>query len=317
MNIFLRAILFLFILSCSQTIELGGNKHKVGQEPENIFWIQVPGFSVEHLALLKFTDWDPSKGEVLDSFSCLGNFWDYTLFEMRPNLSHSLNSQISGTSFDALNCQSFSSDPFYQKNKYLNHTKVFIEQGFDPQDSLLNSSKCKSSSWLTSLVFINRTQNNMSVDRLKFHANNTKKVTPGVYDDQSCSKGNCFNSLQENHISLMKRYLKNNILIVYRNLDYSKYLNTGNYKAAHETLVNIERYINFIKKTYDPSNTLILLTGGGTINLDFPLRGKKWGDLNNSIKTDKRGVVSPILSFGASSELFCGVYEFQNIHTNL
>ncbi len=317
MNIFLRALIFFFLFSCSQTIELGGNKHKVGKVPENIFWIQVPGFSQEHLALLKFTDWNPSKGEAFSSFSCLGSFWDYTLFEMRPSVSHGLNSQMSGTSFDGLNCQSFSSDPFYQKSKYVNHDKIIIEEGFSSQDSIITSLKCKSSSWLSNLVYLNRTSSMMDSNRLSFHANNTKAMSAGIYDDKSCSQGECFNSLQENFISLRQRFIKNNTILVYRNLNYVKHLNARNYKAAQNVLVEIGNFINFIKNTHSSVDSLILLTGAGTINLDFPLRGKKWGDLNNTTKTEKRGIISPLFSYGASSELFCGIYQFQNINKNL
>ncbi len=317
MNNLVKTFLCFFLLSCSQTIELGGNEHKVGKEAQNIFWIQLPGFSQEHLALLKFTDWNPSKGETYSRFSCLGSFWDYTLFEMRPRVSHSLNSQISGTSFDDLNCQSFSSDPFYQKVKYRDHSKIIVEEGFDSQDSLVKSLNCKSSSWLTNLVYLNRTNSMMSSERLSFHANNTKKLNAGLYDDKSCTQRKCFNSLQENFISLNQRFVNDEVVFVYRNLNYSRFLNSRNYKAAQEVLIEIENFINFIKKTYNSTDTLILLTGGGTINLDFPKRGKDWGDLSNSVKTEKRGIISPLLSYGASSELFCGIYQFQTINKNL
>ncbi len=302
-------VLILF-LSCSQVEKLGDTKHSMGKKYENIFWIQIPGFSKEHIALLKLTDWSPSKGEQLSNFSCFGEVWDYSLFDLRPKSSLVLNSQIAGDSFQKNSCEDFKLKPFYHHEKFKNYSKILIEESVSKDESLSSSKTCKDSNWLDNMFYLSRSEGKSELE--PFHVTHSKELESNIYQDQSCLKDKCYNSITSVLNSLESRFMEEQSIFIYRNYRYEKLLESRLYKNAQEVLLEIEELITYIKKYYS-KKSLILLSGGASINLEYPRQGMDWGNLTSTLVSKKRSLLSPIFSFGAGAERFCGIHEFNNI----
>ncbi len=310
---YLISIIFLF--SCSQAVKLGNNRHIINKNAQNIIWIQLPGFSEQHLTLLKFTKWNTNTGKEFENFSCYGKSWDYSLFDIRPKAGVLLNSQLSASSFEKNSCEDYKNLPFYQSPKFLESSKILIEEG---KSNFLISDKldCNKSSWLKNVFYLARNNSNIASAK-KFHATNSKSLDNGIYQDQSCLKDKCFSSLPAVIDSLESRLFNDNFVFIYRNYNYLNHLEKKDYKSAESVLVEVEEFLSHIKTHYSLKNTLVLLTSGATVNLDFPFQGRDWGNLEYTTQTSKRDLLSSVFAFGASAEKFCGIQEASDLARKL
>ena len=79
-------------------------------------------------------------------------------------------------------------------------------------------------------------------------------------------------------------------------------------------------YSFFLSEMKDDKEMLVILSGSGPLNLEFPESGKKWFQFEKSGKNvvfRRESLMSPIIATGASSENFCGIYHEAGIFKRL
>ena len=103
--------LILLFASCAQVTSLNLTKHQFGVQPRKIIWVQIAGFSREHVALLKYDYRNSSNQTSFEKFLCYGSTWEYNLYDIRPSYKSSFNSQVTGKSNITNTCSDYEEQP--------------------------------------------------------------------------------------------------------------------------------------------------------------------------------------------------------------
>ncbi|MDP7318985.1 MAG: hypothetical protein QF441_00175 [Bacteriovoracaceae bacterium] len=302
--------------SCAQVTSLNLKKHQFGKIPTKIIWVQLAGFSAEHMALLKFSYPSREKKTAFEQSLCVGTTWDYNLYDLRPSAYENFLSQLTGKKNIKNSCEDFEQRPIWKYISDKNYKIGIFEGESNKEQSLLKSQDCKnvSSNYLNDVIFWK-----MGVppkDAKLFHIGEKNSFRQGdVYFDKSCSTGKCFTSLSRNIESNFSLFQKNtkNYLYVIRNFQYLNLLKQKRIKEAKSELAEINEVIDYFQSlAKDSSDILVLVTSAAGVELNFPRSGKEWKAYENegrNIKISKRKLVSPLYATGARAENFCGVYE--------
>ncbi len=320
-----KFLFFLFFLGCSQVHRIGLKEHTFSEQPRKIVWLQIAGFDLNHIGLLKFTNWNKSRGSVLTNLICTGNTWQYDLYDLRPTAYSSMYSQVTGKNNSKGNkCDDYSQKPYW---RILAEEKGFefllVEQGAKSKESFLKGQSCPDSkNWFEGGVTLSRSGLRAQKQEDNFHYSENRVLDKGrTYYDRSCKSKKCYTSLYQSISSIVENTLnkKKKYIIHVRDFSYQKLLEKGDYKNAAETLVDIERVYQLFTERYSESDVLFLVTGVSGKILQYPRAGKNWKNFEKRSKrlASKSSLMSPVLSGGGRSENFCGIYNQSELFNRL
>ncbi len=299
-------------------------KHQFGKIPTKIIWIQVAGFTHEHLALLKF---DNNASTQLNSFEntlCLGEAWEYSLFDLRPSAELSFISQITGKKNIKNTCEDLSYKPIWDYGKNLNLKIGLFESELRSEQSILTKvDECKADSYLSNVTYWGM-KNNPKKSQKLFHINELVNYEKGNrYFDKSCVSGKCSTSLSKNIEQTFLNFQKNssNYIYLVRNFSYLNALKKNNMVDIKRELFELERTLAFFQSlARKNSDMLILLTTANGQEIDFPRSGLAWKNFDRSknfLKLKNSKLISSVYASGARAENFCGIYDQSQILTRI
>lgn len=320
MNKFRYCALFLFsllLLGCAQVTSLNLKKHQFGRVPKQIVWIQVAGLRPEHLALLKFDKLERNAKTAFEDATCIGNTWEYNLFDLRPTPSRSFLSQLTGRSNFKNSCEDYKNKPIWEYLKSQNYeTGILANQ--NSSKALTEAKSCKKDYFNGAYVWL---MDKVKDDKDKlFHVDEVGQFKDGsMYYDKSCLQENCYSSFYKNAKGLYQRFTKNaaNYLYIIKDHNYHKELMANNLKGVEKSLEELNKIFAYFQKiAQSNSNFLVLVSSASGVDVDFPKKGKEWRDYvkNSKIYTSKRTkLLSSLYATGARAENFCGIYSQREI----
>src|SRR5688572_17224869 len=100
----MKFLILLTLFSCAQVTSLNLKKHQFGVQPSKIIWFQIAGLEEEQLAMLRFQ----KSANVHSSFeenTCIGNTWNYNLYNLRNPAQATFLSQITGKKNIKMSCE--------------------------------------------------------------------------------------------------------------------------------------------------------------------------------------------------------------------
>lgn len=315
----LKLVIAIFLLSCARIQTLNMEKHVYSERPKHIVWIQVAGFSEEHLPLLKFNVPDTANKTSFEKSDCLGKMWNYNLYELRPDAAKSFLSQLNGSKNIKGQCEDFGSKPVWDHLYELGYTGSILENGAGDDVSLEKSLNCSQPGAFSSDKYgLFRMGPDVVYGKKSFHYQDSAEaladvMRPGVYYDKSCQKNVCYSSLSSNFKSLWSQSIKDRPMTFFlvRDFNFQKALRKKDIVYAKESLQEIERIIGLIYAS-KRDDVLVIVTGAESMNIEFPKEGKEWAEFERSGKNllfRNTALMSPVMAKGPMSENFCGLFD--------
>lgn len=308
-------ILIGLLGSCSQVETLSLKQHSFNQTANKIIWLQIPGLTEEHFAMLRFSLVSSKQTTSFENMSCMGKMWNYNLYGIRPMAHTSFLTQMLGTKNIKNSCEDYGKKPLWSFIDKQGFVAGAIEFGVNSKESLSNAWSCQDDQLMKKdlvLWKMSKVRKNSSL----FHYQGKGYFSKGqVYYDKSCQGGGCYTSLLNNVKSLWKRFSNSNpkSVFIVRDFSYLKALKKRNISAARESLLEIEKVHNYFQNELSKDkNTLLLLTTAEGIRFEFPKRGRDWAQYESSGKHvvfRKSDLMSTVIANGAGAENFCGIYE--------
>lgn len=313
-------IFLIFALSCSELSTIGIKRHQFNLNPKKIIWIQLAGFSAEHLAMLRFGGANSAEPTTLERMTCYGELWNYNLFNLRPLPYQGLLAQINGRQNIKGTCEDFEATPVWARFQNLEYKVGIFEKPIEEKNSITESNKCSGSKYLKGVHFWKMGKSS-STDT--FHYLDKKEFVPDkIYYDRSCQKNNCdtgiYNNVKSVYTQFNTRDSSNFFLI--RDFSYLYSLQNKNLTKAREILAEISSIVDFLKKANQGENFLIILSSASAFSFEYPNSGNNWASFEQ--KGDKviyrrSNLSSPVMALGAGAENFCGIYEQWEMHPRM
>jgi len=312
-------ISFLFLAGCAQVTSLNLRRHQFGMQPSKIIWFQIAGLDEEHLAMLRFGYPTVDNKTVLESSVCVGHAWSFNLYHLRPTPAASFLSQLTGKKDIQDSCTDWKHRPLWNTLTGHGYVSGIIEVDSRGKESLAAARECEdgqnflgdSTLWLMQASAPANTTPYLPSEELQYK--------PGVYWDRSCNSRGCGTTLSSALASLYTPFSKRSTKHVFIVRDYSflHALERKDLVAARDILAEIDRSVGpFMKVAEGKDDMLVIVSGGGAIDLDFPAEGKDWQQFEKSGANafPRRGELSvPVFAQGARAENFCGMYEESQI----
>ncbi len=324
-------LIFLILASltsgCAYRTAINLQYHDFGLMPNRIVWLQIPGLSAEHLAMIRFNSVNSTVPLSLEKFLCHGQMWSYNLYSLRPSPNEGMLGQIFGTK--NINGDAYPVDryPFWHFLRTTDQQKFKVgifEKGVNAEDSLaIWSTQEKGKVSFQDLYFwLMRKAPEANTHINYFHQMNTNyHKKPGIYYDQSCQQQpECFSSQYNNFLAIFEKFSKNEDYYVFilRNFDYSKKLQGKKYAAAREELMEIIQTIDFLYQLSERFlDLLVVVSSSAALPMEFPDAGKEWELFATKTKGSnlfRTSLMAPIWAHGAKAENFCGMYEEDDVH---
>jgi hypothetical protein len=317
-RLLLISLLSSLVFSCARVQTLNLEPHSYSERPSHIVWIQVAGFSEEHIPLLRFNVSEATHKTNLEQVDCVGKMWNFNLYQLRPDASKSFMSQISGSKNIQGTCTDYERDPAWSYLEKIGYDTAFLENGASDEQSLEKSLGCSNNKTidLAKMRFY-RMGPNVSTQKT-FHYQDSPEqgrisVNPGLYYDRSCQKGICYSSLSNNFKTLWNRLAKDRrrSFFIVRDYNFQKALKKKDLSYAKEALLEIDRIVASLTNEKSGS-LLVIVSGAESMPLEFPLQGKEWADFEKSGKNilyKNSSLMSPVLAKGAMAENFCGIFD--------
>lgn len=314
MKNFLLVFLLFLQLACTRLQTLNLKPHYYSKRPTNVVWIQLAGFTDQHLPLLRFENPDASYHTQFESADCLGKMWSYNLFDLRPKSASSFLSQITGSKNMQGSCEDFSRKPVWSYLEEEGYRISVLESGATRDESLEKFLACGDvqKNYLKNVSFVRMgPDSKLGVD--SFHFQDQQKTAPGLYYDKSCQKDICFSSLFNNAKKLMGNIATPGTQNFYllRDFTYLKALRTKDISRAKEVLHDLDKILSWVdsQKGFD---SLVIITGAEGLELDFPKEGKEWAEferLGKNINMRNSVLLTTVFARGPMAENFCGLYD--------
>ena len=310
--------LVLVVIGCAQVTSLNLRKHQFGRIPTQIVWIQVAGLAPEHAVLLKYSYPSRNTQTAFEKSLCVGNTWEYDLYDLRPPAHVGFLSQLTGKKNVKNSCEDYQLKPIWSYLNKQGYSVGVFEGESSAKESLLNSKTCTDGEdFLKNTVFWKMSKPEKKGDKTEtFHANENRKYRDDtVYFDKSCSSGECFSTLTRNIEETFKSFSRSskNYLYLIRNFQYAKYLKQNDIVRAKAELGELNNVLAFFQKEAEKNiDMLILVSSAESIGLDFPRSGNEWqryekkGNIKMARKTK---LLSTLYASGARAENFCGVFD--------
>lgn len=307
-----KYLICILLLGCAQVTSLNLQKHQFGKLPTKIIWIQVAGFTAEHIALLKYGYTNQKKKTAFENAICIGNTWEYDLYNLRPSAYNGFLSQLTGKKNIKGQCKDYNQKPIW---RYLENYKIGIFEGMaNANESLAEAQTCNGKSYVKDTIFWS--MNKKKKAKNQFHVNEKANYKKGkVYYDKSCLSGECFTSLNRNVQGTFQNFTKNakNYLYIVRNFQFAKLLKKKKVSEARAELNEINQTLKYFQKLAKKSNDmLVLLSTAESIELDFPKSGREWKKYEKNTKAPRlqqSNLLSSVFANGARAENFCGIYD--------
>ena len=311
--------LTMALLSCARVQTLNLEKHQYSERPRHIVWIQLAGFSEEHLPLLKFNVADANYKTSLEKIDCLGKMWAYNLYDLRPSSINSFTSQTNGSKNTKGTCEDFQNRPVWDYLLELGYSSSLFESGVSDEQSLENATSCSNSQNLNlSKLRLYRMGPDAKSNKKVFHYQDSpgvvlESLNPGVYYDRSCQKNICYSSLSNNFKTLWSEIIRQptQTFFLLRDFNFMKALKKKDIGFAKESLQEIERIVSFIN-SLKRSDVLVIVSGAESLPIEFPKAGKEWSEFEKSGKNiifKNSSLMSPVLANGPMAENFCGLFD--------
>lgn len=312
--------IFLALMSCSRVDTLNLRPHLYSAKAEKIIWFQVPGLLVEHLALLRYSLEDLNKKTALENVHCVGESWNFNLYNLRPSSRDGFISQMFGTKNIKGKCSDYDSNPVWNYLSEVGIKTGILEFGVEEEDSIEQVWECgkEYESKRKDLTLWRMAKNEKSKDI--FHFQEKSQFENGkIYYDKTCHSGNCLASLQSNAEYLWNKFSEENSqnLFIIRNEQYLNALKEKNITKAREVLIEIDNLFQFfLQKSKLGEDFLVILSSTAPRRFEFPEKGVPWAQFERSGKNiafRSNSLVSPVFASGSSAENFCGIYEENEI----
>lgn len=317
MRFYLLVVIMILFNSCAKVKTIGLEAHRFNANPKHIIWFQIAGLNEEHLALLRYNRDSTYEKTSFEKSTCLGKTWSYNLYDIRPTANNSFKSQLVGSKNITNSCSDYRHKPLWEYTKSLKYQVAVFESGAKTKNSLLASLSCNDGKdFLNDIYMFEMSAPIEGVKEQYYKTGENSPINdPGIYFDKSCKSNNCFSTMEENIRKLYPRFANNKARTVFiiRDFSYLNALKSKNIAKANEILHSIERlYQDFIDVSDKKGETLALITAGESYKLELPRKGREWENYTKAGKGviyKKSSLVSPVFSYGASSENFCGFYE--------
>ncbi|MDH5580285.1 MAG: hypothetical protein OEY33_00115 [Bdellovibrionales bacterium] len=312
-------LLSLFLLTgCSEFATIGVKKHQFNAVPRKIVWIQLAGFSIEHLAMLRFSRVSSKKLSSFEKMTCMGSMWNYDLYNLRPDDESNFLSQITGKQNIKKTCEDYKLTPLWRRLSNLGYKVGILENNVKEENSLTDSLKCEETNFLNGSFYWKMSKAEKGSDQFHYLKKKEYEVNK-VYYDLSCQNRGCETSLSNNFKSLYTQFSDRepSLLFLLRDFSYKESLKEGNFKEAIEILNEVSTIIDYLEKKETNENLLIVLSSAEPFSFEYPKSGKDWESFERSGKKviyRQSLLSSPVLATGAGAENFCGIYEQWEIH---
>jgi hypothetical protein len=320
-NLLLLSAAWLVFSGCSLVRTLNMKEHNFGRQAKHIVWFQIAGLSEEHMALLKYSKKNEDSFTSLEKASCIGQVWNYNLYSLRPAAEDGFIAQMSGSG-DVLNSCKKYEKRFVWESLYEMGFYAGILESIGENSGYLSSARyyCKK----TLLPKLKRLaiwkmskRGKKEIDSGIFHYQDSSsgKKGSGIYFDRSCNETGCYSSISNNAKALYDQFRegKSQYLFMVRDFSYLKALQSKHMSRIEEILYELDKTIKFfVDESERDQNLLVVVSSTRRINLDFPRSGKEWFEFdkeNKYVSFKHSSLSSPIFSFGAGAENFCGFYK--------
>ncbi|MBC7713369.1 MAG: hypothetical protein H7177_08520 [Rhizobacter sp.] len=320
MNRILIPLFALFLISCARVQTLNLAPHNYSERPQHILWIQVAGFSEEHIPLLRFNVSEAAHKTNLEQVDCVGKMWNYNLYQLRPDAGKSFLSQINGSQNIKGTCEDYENTPAWSYLQVIGYTVGVLESGANKDQSLESSLGCSNNKTidLAKTRYWKMGPDAAGTSQKTFHYQDSPEqaraaAVPGLYYDRSCQKGICYSTLSNNFKTMWNQMNKDSAktFFIVRDFNFQNALKKKDISLAKEALQEIDRLISTIDRS-KASELLIIVSGAEALPIEFPLQGKAWSDFEKSGKNiiyKTSSLMSPVLATGAMSENFCGIFD--------
>ncbi|MCM2350025.1 MAG: hypothetical protein NDI69_08380 [Bacteriovoracaceae bacterium] len=310
----MKWLILFSLLGCAQVTSLNLKKHQFGVVPTKIIWFQVAGLEEEQIAMLRFQQTGEKRTSFEDNI-CVGQTWNYNLYNLRNSAESTFLSQITGKKNIKNNCEDAQLRPIWNYIFSNGYNTGILESGASAEQSLVNFNKCGDQGmvFLSSLYYWIR--NEPAPGASTFHYSENMQIKPNqVVYDRTCGANDCGSTILEDFKAVYEKFKKvsQKHLIIVRDFSYLKALDKGDFKKAREILVDIERSYAEALSYADDSNYLVLLTTGDSRFVDMPDQGKQWYQFekeNKNIKVKRTKLTNMVLASGSRAENFCGMYD--------
>lgn len=309
-------------VGCSSNQTLALKNHKYSSQPSRIIWLQLPGFAEEHLAMLTFLDSLGGRQTSFGQFMCVGKGWSYDLFNLRVDAGKSFRAQMSGNKNSNLECGEHNKNLIWKVLAEQGFKSALFERGVNWRQSIFRKSYCPEDD-LYKDATIFRMEEKVGSNPT-FHAQEKQKYELNrVYFDKSCNSSGCHNSLFKNIESVYRTFIEENskTLFVVRDHEYFNKLSGRKPLEAVESLIQVEKLIQFfLKETEKDNETTFIVSTGESMKLSFPTQGKRWKEFARSGKNLVYGpssLMNNIFAIGSKAENFCGIYEESDVYRRL
>ncbi len=292
-------------------------RHQFGGQPSRIIWFQVAGLDHEQLAMLRFSYPTASERTTLESSVCLGQAWSFNLYHLRPQPLESMLTQLTGKKDITGSCQDWRLTPIWGYLSQHGYKAGIMEIDASGKESLLTANSCgdEGSAFLGESTFwVMRAENPLGAEPY-LPAVGQEFRAGKVYWDKTCNAQGCGSALRSSLTSIYTQFSKNSsrhILLV-RDFSLKHALERKNFMAAREALMEIDKTAeSFYRLAENNADVLVLVTGAGAVDIDFPAEGADWQkfDLKGTEALPRRGeLTAPVFAQGARAENFCGMYD--------
>ncbi|MFP5386148.1 MAG: hypothetical protein ACLGHN_08725 [Bacteriovoracia bacterium] len=310
----MKLIVLLFLVGCAQVTSLNLRKHQFGLLPTKIIWFQVAGLEEEQIAMLRFQQ----SGEKITSFEnniCVGQTWNYNLYQLRSPAELTFLSQITGKKNIKGTCEDATLRPIWSYLHGNNYTTAIIETGATAAQDLLHFNQCGENglNFLSNIYYYLRTT--PAAGASTFHySEKIPLVQNQLFYDRTCGANDCSSTIFENFRSIYESYKKvspKHLLIV-RDFSYLRALTKKDFGRAKEILVDLERAYGEALRLTASNDYMVILTSGESKFVDMPDQGKPWYEFekeNKNAAVKRTKLTNMVLASGARAENFCGMYE--------
>lgn len=310
----MKWFILLFLVSCAQVTSLNLRKHQFGLLPTKIIWFQIAGLEEEQIAMLRFNQ---TTGNItsFEKNLCMGQTWDYNLYNLRNTAESTFLSQITGKKNIKGSCEDAELRPIWNYIYANGYNTAILESEPSKLQSLTSYNQCGEKG----LVFLSSTyqflRSQPAPGFQTFHYSEDFKITPNqFYYDRTCGQNGCGSSLAEDFKAIYQRFQKvsQKHLMIIRDFSYLRALEKKEFPKAREILIDIERTYGEALKYTDSTDYLVLLTTGESKFVDMPDQGKTWSDFekdSKNVNVKRTKLTNLVLASGSRAENFCGMYE--------
>lgn len=318
-----RLVIVFILLGCAKTQTLNTKPYRFGESPEDIVWIQMAGFTEEHLAMLRFTN--KNSLTFFEEASCLGKTWTFNLYKLRPRAFESFRTQITGKKNITGRCSDFKKKPLWNYLFESGYNIGLFEAGISEKNSLEQAWDCPEGHDFKKnlIVWSMKKGKKRKKERGTFHFQ--EKTTPelGVFHyDKSCQNTSCFTDISGNIKSIYPSFhgRSGDSFFLLRDYTYQNSLKKKNFPQSKKILDRLNDLIKYFHNELKGKKSLLLITSAASIGLEFPRQGREWFEFDQmkpSLLYRRPGLMSPVLVWGSGAEHFCGIYEESEIFTRL